>query len=82
MAKSASGVSALAGVVACPTIVNAKIAALDPAELGKCVPKARHPALIDWVALGNVRQHTNPPDVLCLLRARREGPCPLRDRAA
>ena len=58
-----------------PASVNPNVAALRPPELLESVPECRDIALCLRVAFGKAHQHTDPPDGVGLLRARRERPC-------
>jgi hypothetical protein len=48
---------------------------LDPAQLGKALPKCGKPRLPFRIGLGIASEHPNAPHPLALLRSGRERPC-------
>jgi hypothetical protein len=57
-----------------PPSLNVDVATLRPSELAGFFPKCRDPGLRFRVALVEAHQDTDPPQLVWLLRARRERP--------
>src|SRR6516165_3308863 len=61
-------------VAAAPARVDPHIAAFGPAELSKMPREFREQRLTFWIGRGKIHEHADPPNLIGLLRARRERP--------
>src|SRR6516164_7977070 len=62
-------------VAAAPARVDPHIAAFGPAELSKMPREFREQRLTFWIGRGKIHEHADPPNLIGLLRTRRERPC-------
>jgi hypothetical protein len=62
------------GIAGAPATINSKIDAVHPSQFLKRLIERPHHRLRFRIALGNIRQQTDPPYTLGLLRLRRERP--------
>src|SRR6516165_2132652 len=62
-------------VAAAPAYLDPHIAAFGPAELGKMPCESREQCLTFWIGGGITHEHPDPPNLIGLLRVRRERPC-------
>src|SRR5262249_23449174 len=69
------GISAkAAGIAHCPAIIDAEVAAVDPAQVAQSLLKGSTPQSRLWIIGGERHQYAHAPHLFRLLRARRERP--------
>jgi hypothetical protein len=64
-----------AGIAHCPAIIDAEVAAVDPAQVAQSLLKGSDPQSRLWIIGGERHEHADVPHPLRLLRPRRERPC-------
>jgi hypothetical protein len=70
-----NGIAAVVGIGAGPTEIDAKVAAVGPAQLLQALHEDEHERLFVGIGGGERHQHADAAHALTLLRPRRERPC-------